>query len=112
RLAIVATGREEFLEKLDAARAALSKASSGEAQGPFKLGPGIFFAPAPLPEAARRIAFLFAGQGAQRLGLARDLFERFPRFQKRLRALDAAVQAASGVRVLEALYPEQPPGFD
>ncbi|HEX4620952.1 MAG TPA: type I polyketide synthase, partial [Myxococcaceae bacterium] len=109
RLAVVAKGREELLARLDAARAALGSTASPLA----KLGTGIFYAPAPLAEADRRLAFLFPGQGAQRVGLGRELYERFPRFRARMDALDASIREAAGISVLDALYPDRHGGsFD
>lgn len=40
---------------------------------------------------AKRLAFLFPGQGAQKVGLLGDLFERFAAFRERFETLEAAV---------------------
>ena len=50
----------------------------------------------PVPAEQRKIAFLFAGQGAQRVGLLQDLVARFPTLALRLEQYDAAVKADVG----------------
>ena len=103
RVAIVALGREELLARLEQCQQALAHPGPH----PSRLAPAIHFAPAPLPAAERRLAFLVPGQGAQRVGLGRDLFERYPAFRARLEALDAAVRAAVPISILDALYPDR-----
>jgi 8-amino-7-oxononanoate synthase len=103
RLALLAQGRGELLAQLEQCEKALGRPGPH----PSRLGPGIHFAPAPLPAAERRLAFLFPGQGAQRVGLLRDLFDRYPLFRARLESLDAAVRGAVAVSLLEALYPDR-----
>jgi 8-amino-7-oxononanoate synthase len=71
RLAFVARTREELLARLDDA-ARLE---------------GVSYRTAPLAEAERSLVFLFPGQGAQQVGLARGLATRFPRFRARLEVL-------------------------
>ncbi len=91
RIAFVAKGRAALLEELKAVAA--GKAPS-----------------TPLPVDQRKVAFLFPGQGAQRVGLLEDLFQRWPALRARLEALDAASREAAGCSLLEALYP--PKGAD
>ncbi|MBS1150158.1 MAG: polyketide synthase, partial [Myxococcaceae bacterium] len=92
RLAIVAQGRAQLVEQLQAF-------AKGESAGTF----GTVVA-----AAARQVAFLFPGQGAQRVGLLREVVSRFPAVAHRLKALDVAVQHEAGTSLLAALYPAEP----
>jgi len=92
RVAFLATSREDLVD-------ALTQISTGA------LSPST-----PVPAEQRKIAFLFAGQGAQRVGLLQDLVARFPTLRTRLEQYDAAVKADAGFSLLEALYP--PVGTD
>jgi acyl transferase domain-containing protein/7-keto-8-aminopelargonate synthetase-like enzyme len=90
RVAFTAKGRAPLLQRLrDVASGALTPST-------------------PVPAEQRRLAFLFAGQGAQKVGLLRDLVERFPALRARLEEYDAAARAATGTSVLDALYPPDP----
>ncbi len=53
---------------------------------PAQLLPGAVFAQGPLEN--RKLALLFPGQGAQRVGLLREAYERIPAFRERLEQLD------------------------
>ena len=92
RVAFHATTREDLID-------ALTQISSGA------LSPST-----PVPAEQRKLAFLFAGQGAQRVGLLQDLVARFPTLRARLEQYDAAVKADAGFSLLDALYP--PAGTD
>ncbi len=61
----------------------------------------------PLPAEQRQVAFLFPGQGAQRVGLLKDLVDRWPALRRRLESADAASRDVSG-SLLDALYPSGP----
>ena len=100
RLSFVATGRDELLATLRACAEALETNAS--------LPKGVQFQAAPLPEESRKVAFLFPGQGAQRVGLLKDVVERFPRLKARMAELDAAAKKDAGTSILEALYPAAP----
>lgn len=90
RVAFVAKGRAQLVAKLhEVASGALQPAT-------------------PVPDEQRRLAFLFAGQGAQKVGLLKDLVERFPALRTRLAEYDAAARADAGCSILDALYPEAP----
>ncbi|MET0791815.1 MAG: type I polyketide synthase [Polyangiaceae bacterium] len=52
---------------------------------------------------ARRIAFVFSGQGGQWLGMARELLAREPLFRTVIERCDAAMPAARGWSALEQL---------
>ncbi|RKT03029.1 8-amino-7-oxononanoate synthase [Streptomyces sp. 3211.6] len=83
RLAIVAADTEEFTERLRRARRQLEDGARGD------LGDDAFAAEAPLPAAQRRIALLYPGQGSQRPGMMRDLYERYAGFRTAVDALGA-----------------------
>ena len=92
RVAFLASSRDDLID-------ALGQVAAGT------------LAPAtPVPAEQRKIAFLFAGQGAQRVGLLQDLVARFPTLRAKLAQYDAAVKAEAGFSLLDALYP--PPGTD
>jgi 8-amino-7-oxononanoate synthase len=82
RLAVVATDLDDLAAKLREATAA----------------------PAALPAADRKIAFLFPGQGLQTPGMCADLYQRFPAFRAQLDRLAGAV--ALPRPLLSYLYPE------
>ncbi|MEV7521845.1 aminotransferase class I/II-fold pyridoxal phosphate-dependent enzyme [Streptomyces sp. NPDC091371] len=100
RLAIVATGTEEFTERLRRARSQLVDGARGD------LGDGAFAADAPLPAEQRRIAFLFPGQGSQRPGMMEDLHERFTGFRATVGVLSAVARRDTGFDIADMLYGE------
>ncbi len=100
RAAIVAQSREELLAAL-----VLLEEKAPALTGPARLSESLFAAPSSGEPGA--VTFLLPGQGAQRVGLLRELMERSPRFAARVKALDAAVVAAGGTSVIAALYPEE-----
>lgn len=99
RLAFSAATRDELLGTLRACAECM--ATGGE------LPPQVRWAEKP---AKAPVAMLFAGQGAQKVGLLRALVERFPALARHLEASDAAARAATQVGLLAALYP--PAGSD
>ncbi|MBS2025962.1 MAG: acyltransferase domain-containing protein, partial [Deltaproteobacteria bacterium] len=58
---------------------------------PHALAPGVTFAQGPFAAGDRKIALLFPGQGAQRIGLLREAYEQLPTFRARLDSLDDAL---------------------
>ncbi|HEY0880771.1 MAG TPA: type I polyketide synthase, partial [Archangium sp.] len=92
RVAFLASGQDELVEALE------------------QVASGTLAPTTPVPAEQRKLAFLFAGQGAQRVGLLQDLVARFPGLRSRLEQYDAAVKAKAGFSLLEALYP--PAGTD
>lgn len=98
RLAIVAGDTAEFTEQLHRAHRQLAEGARGD------LGDGAFAADAPLPSAARRVAFVYPGQGSQRPGMMRELHERFPDFRAAVEALGAEARRHTGVDPADLLY--------
>ncbi|MFE5810071.1 type I polyketide synthase [Streptomyces sp. NPDC056491] len=98
RLAIAADDTEAFVERLRRARRQLADGDRGD------LGDGAFAADAPLPAAQRRLALLFPGQGSQRPGMMRDLYERFPGFRATVDRLGATVREEAGFDIGGLLY--------
>ncbi|MEU8438064.1 aminotransferase class I/II-fold pyridoxal phosphate-dependent enzyme [Streptomyces sp. NPDC029216] len=100
RLAIVAADTEEFLRRLRVARRQLEEGARGD------LGDDAFAADAPLPAAQRRIALLYPGQGSQRPGMMRSLYEGYPAFRGAVDALGAV----SGQDLTALLFGKPPAG--
>lgn len=106
RLAIVASDTEEFTERLRHARRQLADGAGGELGDGTggDLGEGAFAADAPLPPERRRVAFLFPGQGSQRPGMMRDLYERFTGFRSAVDSLGAVARRDGGPDLADLLY--------
>lgn len=56
---------------------------------------------------APKLAFLYPGQGAQRVGMLSDIRDRFPVVAEALSAMDAAVTEAMARPITHLLYPER-----
>src|SRR2546422_10169851 len=56
---------------------------------PVQLVPGAVFAQGPFEN--RKVALLFPGQGAQKVGLLREMYDQVPAFRDRLDQLDDAI---------------------
>ncbi len=98
RLAITAESYAQLHERLEASARALRKregigdeVKSSQSGQPAQLAPGALFAQGPFEE--RKIALLFPGQGAQKVGLLREAYQQLPAFRARLDALDDALGA-------------------
>ena len=98
RLSVVAADLPELRQRLTSAAQALAAGRTGT------LGEGVSAAAAPLPAAARRLAFVFPGQGSQRPGMLRDLCDRFPAFRSTQQALDDVVKATAGFSATKAVH--------
>jgi 8-amino-7-oxononanoate synthase len=58
---------------------------------------------------APKIAFLYPGQGSQRVGMLRDVRARFPDVDAALRELDAELRSDLPIPLMGLLYPEERP---
>ena len=93
RLAVVADSLDQLRERLLAAADALEQRGDGVADpmappapaAPLSLAPGVVFAQGPFAD--RKLALLFPGQGAQKVGLLREAYEQIPAFGRALDAL-------------------------
>ena len=100
RLAVVASDATELAATL---RRVAPMLRADEAPSPM-LGPDAFFGEGAEGEAPG-IAFMFPGQGAQRLGLFRELADRYPTFAAHLDRLSAAAEEIVGAPIRDLLYP-------
>jgi 8-amino-7-oxononanoate synthase len=98
RVAFVASTQRELVEQLTSIASALKAHTPVPTQVAFGTGP--------LPPELRSVAVLFAGQGAQKVGLLEGLVKRFGFFRERLFELDQAAHDVLGRSVIEALYPK------
>ncbi len=117
RLAVSAESLAQLRERLEAAVPALEVRESEmppskpdaepEPYGPVQIAPGIAFAQGPF--AHRGLVFLFPGQGAQKVGLLREIYEHVPAFREALDRLDEALgpdlHAALGGPLRSYLHP-------
>ncbi len=94
RLAIVARTKDELI-------ASLESFAAGE------LPKGVLTGTA--PENTPKLAFVFPGQGAQRVGMLAGIRDRFPRVRAALDAMDAASEGVMPRPVTHYLYPERRP---
>ncbi|MFL5365948.1 MAG: aminotransferase class I/II-fold pyridoxal phosphate-dependent enzyme [Myxococcales bacterium] len=106
RLAVVADSVASLREKLLASADAIEARPDGV--GP--LAPGCLFGRGPF--AGAKIALLFAGQGAQRVGLLREAYQEVPAFRDALDRLDDSLGADLHQRIggtlRSFLYPAVP----
>ena len=88
RLAVVADSVSALREKLLASAVAIESAQD-VVPAPVQLAPGCLYARTPLSGA--KVALLFAGQGAQKVGLLREVYEELPAFREALDQLDRSL---------------------
>jgi rifamycin polyketide synthase modules 1, 2 and 3 len=86
--AVVIGAREDLLDGLDALGGGRECASLVTADGPL----------------GGQLAFLFTGQGAQRVGMGRDLYERFPVFKDALREICSHLDPLLGCSLREVMF--------
>ncbi|TMA84097.1 MAG: SDR family NAD(P)-dependent oxidoreductase, partial [Deltaproteobacteria bacterium] len=97
RLAIAADSFDVLSERLLACADQLDERGDGapdpmappDVSLPVQLVPGAVFAHGPFEK--RKVALLFPGQGAQKVGLLREMYEQVPAFRDRLDQLDDAI---------------------
>src|SRR5205823_9958500 len=84
--------------------------SQSSGSGRVQIAPGCLFGQRPFPEG--KLALLFAGQGAQRVGLLREAYEELPAFREALDRLDDALgpemHARLGGTLRSFLHPAAP----
>lgn len=93
RLAIVGETREQV-------SARISEIDSG-----LKAAPGIVRGD-PAPATGSPVVFLFAGQGSQHVGMARELYETHSNFRANLDRCDEILRSYLEVPLLSVLYPD------
>lgn len=110
RLVVTARDREQLARELREA-ATLLRAEPG-LRAPAKLSPHLqlFEGPEGEHRPPPKLCFLFPGQGAQRVGLLRDLRQRLPRFAAAFAALEAACASVTPRPLSSYLWPELDPG--
>ena len=91
RLAVVAANKEDLVNKL---------AAFGDGEFPKGTAYGV------APEHAPKVAFLFPGQGAQRVGMIRGIKDRFAPARRALAEMDLASAEVMDRPVSHYLYPE------
>ncbi|MBT6435670.1 MAG: aminotransferase class I/II-fold pyridoxal phosphate-dependent enzyme [Deltaproteobacteria bacterium] len=101
RAVIVAANRDEFVTQLQELSA---HASNGVVPG--ILGPDLVLVDHEAQKKTPRLAWMFPGQGAQRVGLLRGLYERSAQFKETLDSLAQAVESILPKPLLTYLYPE------
>ena len=90
RAVVVGDSREELLDSLDLL--ACGRAATGVRQGTVATG--------------ERLAFMFTGQGAQRVGMGRDLHKVFPAFRAAFDEVCALLDADLGCPLREVVFGE------
>lgn len=103
RLAIVASGIDELRSKLTSAIEQLGKAPAR-----IRDPRGIYFSARPLAHAGQ-VAFLFPGQGSQRVDMQRDLALLFPELREAFATADRVLGDRLGKPLSDFVYP--PPSF-
>lgn len=104
RAVVGARSARELIENLRRLAAALE---DEQVHLPLALSPHVsVYAHEPKDQTRPKLAFLFPGQGLQRVGALRDLRDRFPVFADTLSELDAALDGRLPRSLSSYLYPE------
>ncbi|MGA2164638.1 MAG: SDR family NAD(P)-dependent oxidoreductase, partial [Solirubrobacteraceae bacterium] len=90
RAVVVGDSREELLDRLE--QLARGRAAGGVLQGTIATG--------------ERLAFMFTGQGAQRVGMGRDLHKTFPAFTSAFDEICTLLDAKLGRPLREVVFGE------
>jgi acyl transferase domain-containing protein len=98
RLAVVARNPDELATKLERARSAVADPSRKSWEDPE----GIAFQDRP-PFLGAKVAFVFPGQGAQAVGMLRELHDSFPALRHTMDAFDEAL----GGELRPRIYPPE-----
>ncbi len=69
-----------------------------------EISDGIFEGEAPPPSEARKVAFVFTGQGSQWIGMGKALYEREPVFRAVLDQCDHLLTEERGISLLEVMF--------
>ena len=105
RAVIVATSTEHLVETLRSTASALD----GDVNPPCKLGTSVTLYSVDAEAEAPKVALLFPGQGAQKVGILADIKERFSGFSTALAALDPG---DLGRPLADFIYPHTPSAHD
>jgi acyl transferase domain-containing protein len=103
RVCLVATSRQDLMDKLTRASTRLQDARTRR----IREIEGIYYSREPLGGAGR-LAFMFPGEGAQYAGMLSDLCIHFPQVREWFDFMDEAF-AARGYRLSDSVFP--PPGL-
>ena len=88
-------------------RAALVCRSASEAAEALRRGTGLVRAAAPVGQRAR-VVFMFPGQGAQYVGMGRELYEQEPNFRHAFgECAQALRKAPGGIELRDVLFPQK-----
>jgi 8-amino-7-oxononanoate synthase len=103
RLSLVVRDREELIEKLVECAQALFTEDVAEAEKIENVYLGLDVR----AETASPLVFMFPGQGAQKVGLLHDFYERYAPFRESLERYEQALSGVLDRPLLDYLYPSE-----